>query len=32
MTIHTAELKMLGNDVVPAQAALALELLDPNDD
>ena len=29
---RTAELKMLGNGVVPAQAALALELLDPNDD
>ena len=26
---RTAELKMLGNGVVPAQAALALEILDP---
>ena len=29
---RTAELKMLGNGVVPAQAALALGLLDPNND
>ena len=29
---RTAELKMLGNGVCPQQAALALELLDPNDD
>jgi len=26
---RTAELKMLGNGVVPAQAKLALEILDP---
>ena len=28
---RTAELKMLGNGVVSARAALAFELLDPNE-
>ena len=27
---RTAELKMLGNGVVPGQAALALQILDPS--